>query len=252
MNANGTVKSSTKIADNTNGGPTLVNNDSFGNSVTSLGDLDGDGVTDLAVGARNDDTNGTNRGAVHILFMNTDGTVKSSTKIDDSTANGPTLANNDYFGSSVTSLGDLDGDGVTDLAVGAAGDNTNGTFRGAVHILFMDTDGTVKSSTKIADNTNGGPTLSNGDRFGFSVTSLGDLDGDGVTDLAVGAFGDDTNGSDRGAVHILFMNTNGSVKSSTKIADNTNGGPTLANNDRFGISVTSLGEHHPHRGPPDW
>ena len=45
---------------------------------------------------------------------------------------------------------------------------------------------------------------------------------------------DDTNGSDRGAVHILFMNkdfiaTDGTVESSTKIADNTNGGPTLAN-----------------------
>ena len=51
-------------------------------------------------------------GAVDILFMNTDGSVKSTTKIDDSTANGPTLANYDRFGKSVTSLGDLDGDGV--------------------------------------------------------------------------------------------------------------------------------------------
>ena len=162
-------------------------------------------MTDLAVGALRDDTNGSDRGAVHILFMNTDGSVKSSTKIADNTNGGPTLADGDRFGKSVTSLGDLDGDDVIDLAVGAYGDDTNGTSRGAVHILFMNTDGTVKSSTKIADNTNGGPTLANFDSFGWSVTSLGDLNGDGVTDLAVGARGDDTNGSNRGAVHILFL-----------------------------------------------
>ena len=79
---------------------------------------------------------------------------------------------------------------------------------------FADNTKTVK----IADLTNGGPALSNNDLFGVSVATLGDLDGDGVTDLAVGAHFDDTNGADRGAVHILFMNTDGTVKNSQKIA----------------------------------
>ena len=239
--SDGTVASLAKIDDSTAIGPTLTNFDNFGSSVVSIGDLDGDGVTDLAVGASGDDTNGSGRGAVHILFMDTDGSVKSSTKIADNTNGGPTLTNYDYFGWSVTSLGDLNGDGVTDLAVGARGDDTNGTYRGAVHILFMDTDGSVKSSTKIDDSTANGPTLADGDNFGSSVVSIGDLDGDGVTDLAVGAVYDNTNGTYRGAVHILFMNTDGSVKSTTKIASNTNGGPTLADYDLFGNSITSLG-----------
>jgi hypothetical protein len=242
MNADGTVDSSTKIASGTNGGPTLSDLDFFGNSVATVGDLNNDGVDDLAVGAIGDDTGGSSRGAVHILFMNTDGTVDSSTKIASSTNGGPTLVNNDSFGYSATAIGDLNNDGVDDLAVGAKGDDTGGSSRGAVHILFMNADGTVDSSTKIAHQTNGGPTLSDGDDFGYSATAIGDLNNDGVDDLAVGARGDNTGGSNFGAVHILFMNTDGTVDSSTKIAHQTNGGPTLSNNDYFTSSMASVGD----------
>ena len=67
-------------------------------------------------------------------------------------------------------------------------------------ILFLNTDGTVKSHQKIND-TRGGFTgiLDDDDRFGRSVASLGDLDGDGVGDLAVGAWLDDDGGPERGA-----------------------------------------------------
>jgi hypothetical protein len=233
LNASGGVTSRSKIANGNGGGPALGNFDNFGSSVANVGDLDGDGVTDLAVGAPGDDTGGVIRGAVHILFLKNDGTVKSITKIASGIGGGPTLDNGDNFGRSVANVGDLDGDGVADLAVGATGDDTNGTSRGAVHILFLQTDGTVKSSrsTKIASGTGGGPALSDFDNFGSSVANVGDLDGDGVADLAVGALGDDTNGNFRGAVHLLFLKTDGTVKSSTKIADETSGGPTLRNGD---------------------
>ena len=238
LNADGTVKSSTKIAHEANGGPTLSDVDYFGNSVTSLGDLDGDGVPDLAVGAFYDDTGGDNRGSVHILFLNSNGTVKNSTKIASDTNGGPALADDARFGRSLVSAGDLDGDGVTDLAVGADHSNT-------VYVLLLNTDGTVKSSTNITDQTNGGPTLAALDRFGSSVTSLGDLDGDGVADLAVGAFGDNGGGeafANRGAVYVLFLNADATAKSSTKITHESNGGPTLVDGDRFGSSVTALGD----------
>ena len=59
----------------------------------------------------------------------------------------------------------------------------------------------VKSNQKIADNTGGfGVTLTNGDQFGFSATGIGDLDNDGVEDLAVGANRDATGGTNRGAL----------------------------------------------------
>jgi serralysin len=242
LNTDGTVKQSRKIASNTNGGPTLANGDRFGSALTAIGDLDGDGVTDLAVGADYDDAGGSDRGAAHVLFLNADGTVKTSQKIASGIGGGPVLANGDNFGGSTASLGDLDGDGVSDLVVGAVGDDTGGAARGAVHVLMMNSDGTVKTSLKIASGTNGGPTLANGDAFGSSVASLGDVDADGLTDLAVGAIGDDTGGSDRGAVHVLLLNANGSVKSFQEIAHATGGGPTLENVDRFGRSLAPLGD----------
>jgi hypothetical protein len=70
--------------------------------------------------------------------------------------------------------------------------------------MFMNTDGSVDSTVEINDTTTNGPTLANGDSFGYSVANIGDLDGDGVNDLAVGAYSDDAGGTGRGAVHIMF------------------------------------------------
>jgi len=218
LNASGTVKSSVKIASGLGGGPTLSTGDYFGASVASIGDLDGDGVADLAVGAANDDSITMDGGAVYVLLLNASGTAKSRVKIASGTNGGPLLFSSEHFGSSVASLGDLDGDGVTDLAVGAF-NNPPGLLRGVVHVLFMKADGTVKSKQLLASGVGGMPVLATGDRFGVSVASLGDLNGDGVTDLAVGAIGDNGGGSDRGAVHVLMMNAAGAANSSVKLAD---------------------------------
>ncbi|MBU26483.1 MAG: hypothetical protein CMO15_00195, partial [Thaumarchaeota archaeon] len=166
--ADGDVTSTEEINDSTANGPELGNTHNFGISIANIGDLDGDGVNDLAVGAHGDDDGGTNRGAIHILFMNTDGSVDSTEVINDSTANGPILTDNDYWGRSIANIGDLNGDGVNDIAVGATSDDTDetgntsgGTNRGAVHIMFMNTDGSVDSTEVINDSTANGPELSN-------------------------------------------------------------------------------------------
>jgi hypothetical protein len=246
LNSDGTVGSHQKISDTQGGfGGTLSNSDLFGHSVVNVGDLDGDGVTDLAVGATFDDDGGPDRGAVWILFMNPDGTVKSEQKIS-ATQGGfsGVLANGDQFGESVANLGDLDGDGVTDLAVGASEDDDGGPSRGAVWILFMNPDGTVKSEQKISA-TQGGfmGALDDYDNFGWSVGDLGDVDADGVRDLAVGARYDDDGGTGRGAVWILFLNSDGTVKSEQKISSLEGGfAGALDDGDYFGTSVVSMGD----------
>jgi len=85
-------------------------------------------------------------------------------------------------------------------------DDTGGTNRGALYVLFMNDDGTVSSLQKIANETGGGPTLGDGDRFGAAITALGDLDADGVTEIVVGASDDSAAGPIRGSVHVLFLN----------------------------------------------
>ena len=77
----------------------------------------------------------------------------------------------------------------------------------------------VASKQKISENSGGfGGNLANDDQFGSAVTDLGDLEADGVRDLAVGAPFDDDGGDDKGATWVLFMDANGRVDQQQKIS----------------------------------
>jgi hypothetical protein len=241
VGSNGTIASSIEISSGVNGGPVTNFGDLFGGSVTSIGDFNHDGISDLAVGAPLDDTGGTNRGAAYILMMNTDGTVQSSIKIANSVSGGPVLPDNSEFGSAVSAIGDLNGDGVTDLAVGAQGDDVDGRERGAVYVLFMNQNGTVQSSTRIASSTNGGPKLAVLNHFGHSLAAIGDIDGDGVADLAVGAPDGQDGATASGSVYVLFLNANGSVHKSTKI-QGKQFDLTFNPANGFGSSIAAIGD----------
>ena len=246
MDSDGRVDTQQKIAEGAgNFDGNLDKDDRFGSAVASPGDLNDDGVADLAVGAPGDDAGGTDRGAVWILFLNADGKVRLYQKISDSAGGfGGNLKDGDEFGSAVAAIGDLDGDGITDLAVGAPYTDAGGTDSGAIWILFLDTDGKVKAQQKIAEGAGGfNGNLKSGDRFGNAVTGIGDLDGDGINDLAVGADLSDIGGTDRGAVWILFMDRDGRVKSKQKIADSDGGFKgSLNDGDQFGSALAGLGD----------
>lgn len=219
--------------------------DSYGKAIAVIGDLDGDGVDDIAVGAHGDDDGGADRGAVYIQFLNDDGSIKLIQKISDTEGGFTgTLANEDKFGSSITSLGDLNKDGIVDIAVGAQGDNDGGTDRGAVWILFLDTNGTVKSHQKISDTAGGySGTLANGDFFGNSITCPGDIDGDTIQDIVVGAYYGHHGGLDNGYITVLFLDTNGTVKSYQHISELYGDlNLILDDGDRFGSSLCSIGD----------
>ncbi len=239
LDTDGSVKAEQKI-DQTNGGfgGTLSSFGNFGATIASLGDLDGDGIVDIAVSAHNDDLVGTNRGAVWILFLDSDGTVKAEQRIDGVSGGfGGVLDNQDAFGFGLSAIGDLDGDGTTELAVGAFGDDDGAPNIGAVWILFLLPDGTVHHQQKISALSGGFPAgLATNDRFGVRSVGLGDLDGDGVPDLAIGADSDDDDGTDSGAVWVTFLKNDGTVKSATKITGHAGAG------DLFGLAVAAPGD----------
>jgi len=252
--ANGTVTSSVKISDTVNfPGTPLDDGDWFGSSIAYLGDLDGTGpsVAAIAVGAIGDDDGAVgalNTGAVYILFLNASGTVLTVQKISNANLPGAPLASLDEFGTSIASLGDLDGAGasVQAITVGTPGKDDGGTDLGAAYTLFLSTAGTVLSVQKISDTTNfPGAPLDAGDMFGGGVANLGDLDGTGpsVRAVAIGSEFDDDGGPDRGAVYILFLNAAGTVLSVQKLSNLVgNFTDPLLDFDEFGNAVENLGD----------
>ncbi|HZY80894.1 MAG TPA: gliding motility-associated C-terminal domain-containing protein [Cyclobacteriaceae bacterium] len=197
LNNNGTVKSY-KTVSGADGLP-IDPGGLVGYGLTGLGDVDGDGVPDIAIGGHRSDVNFIDSGVVFVVFLKANGTVKTFTRISSGHGNfndtGASL-----FGVGVIGIGDYDGDGIRDMVVG--GDDS-GTNQGAIWYVMLNKNGTVKSHHKISNQTHKNELdLSDGDFFGGSFCFMGDINKDGVPDIAIGAFGDDDGGTNKGAMWI--------------------------------------------------
>ena len=234
MDSDGSVSSLNRLDNND---LSLDGGSQLGYAVENIGDLDGNGVNDLAVGGWMADLGSTpsNSGIVYIFFLNSSGGMESSVNIHASTTNGPSLTADDKYGMYIANIGDLDGDGVQEIAVSSKKDDGSSS---EIHIHFMNTDGSIDSTVALNDDdvSELETTVS------VAIEGLGDIDGDGVGDMAVGLDGRDLTGTDRGSVLFLYMNSDGSVKSTAEFTDATANGPTLANGDVFGRSIANMGD----------
>ena len=182
-------------------------NDMFGYAVSSAGDVNGDGYDDLIIGAF-----GANASYVVLGRASGFNATLNVSSLDGS--NGFVLkpgALGYHFGASVSSAGDINGDGFADLIVGDEASNHNGLANsGSSFVVFGKASGFgAQLST---DNLNG----SNGfqmtgiaadDHLGSSVSGAGDVNGDGFDDLIVGASGAGTD--DVGASYVVFGKASG-------------------------------------------
>ena len=204
--------------------------DRFSRDHDQAGDINGDGVIDLVVGARSDDDGETDAGAVYILFMNNDGTVQSNQKISMLEGGFTDVLNpSNFFGYGVAGIGDYDNDNIPDIAVAAPTPPNN-----SIYIIHLNSDGTVKNYVK---NTN---------IACQGLSAVGDLNNDGKIDLVACDPSSNMGGTMRGAIRILFFDANSQVVTANTVTiSSTLGGfgTGLSDNDRFGgREVAMLGD----------
>ena len=205
--------------------------------VAALGDLDGDGIGDLALGSPGDPDGARQSGAVWILFLKSDGTLKSTQKISQNSGGfGGQLGVDHAFGSSLAFLGDLDGDGHPELGVGSLGQHD-------FWVVSLGANGRVLTQRALGGDYDlrlSSGLIANDDMF----VALGDLDGDQVTDVAAGfALTDFPGGTPReGGFALAFLRNDGSVKKRLGVSRRRGGFGDLPGGTRFGESFAPLGD----------
>ena len=237
--------------------------DRSGSAVSNAGDVNGDGIADLLIGADGAGPNGSFSGASYVVFgRNTAQTGPFPASLNLSSLDGTNgfrlsgVAAYDFSGRAVSSAGDVNGDGLADLLIGADGADPNGNFSGASYVVFgrnTAQTGPFPASLNLSslDGTNGFRLdgVAAGDRSGFAVSSAGDVNGDGLADLLIGAVGASPNGSFSGASYVVFgRNTaqSGPFPASLNLSslDGTNGFRLngVAADDFSGFAVSDAGD----------
>jgi hypothetical protein len=233
-----------------------LTNDGAGNCVADAGDVNNDGYKDILIGSSGADLSGSvNVGAVYLVFG---APGRATSDLDTASAILPAgvtifgVSASDYWGYSVSGIGDFNMDGIDDFVVGAPYYNpATLTDAGAAVVIFGKASGWADihlasfSSGSVGFWING---AADGDYCSISVSGAGDMNGDGSNDVVIGAFkADPQSRSDAGVTYVLFGHSNATSFGTINLAAFSSGsagfkvfGATIG--DQSGNSVSSAGD----------
>ncbi len=196
----------------------------YGAAVAWAGDVNGDGYGDVIVGAPDYDNGSTDEGLAYVYYGSASGLATAAAWTDESDQTGANL------GGSVATAGDVDGDGYADVIIGAEGYDNGSADEGRASVYLGSAGGLATSAAWTAESDQASAA------FGVSVASAGDVDGDGYSDVIIGAEGYDNGSTDEGAAFVYLGSVSGLA---TTAAWSAESGQASA---FFGASVGSAGD----------
>ncbi len=183
--------------------------DLAGSAISGAGDVNGDGRPDILIGAPKSSTKGKSSGTSYVVFgkADSDPVFLEAVALGEGGFSIDGEAAQHFSGHSVEGAGDVNGDGLADVIVGAYGAEPNGILSGRAYVVFGREAGKPTQLAAVASGLGGGFVMNGAaelDFTGSAVAGAGDVNGDGLADVVVGAYGSDVTGDSAGRAYVVF------------------------------------------------